>query len=163
MIDMLVRLYELPDPVDLYAGVEEKGIVLRRARPYERHIVADWVGKHFSPKWVSEVKIAFSRQPVTCYIATRDKEILGFVCYETTAKGFYGPTGVSEAARGTGIGKALLYKALYSLKELGYVYGMIGGVGPREFYEKTCGAVEIPGSDPGIYTDILPDPENPTH
>jgi len=159
MIDMLVRLYELEDQSELYARVEEQGIILRRARAYERHIVSDWVGKHFSPKWVSEVKIALSRQPVSCYIATKDKEILGFACYDTTAKGFYGPTGVGEAARGTGIGKALLYKSMFALREQGYVYGMIGGVGPREFYEKAINAVEIPGSDPGIYRDILPDPE----
>jgi len=159
MIDMLVRLYELEDQSELYAKVEQQGIILRRARAYERHIVADWVGKHFSPKWVSEVKIAFSRQPVSCYIATKNKEVLGFACYDTTAKGFYGPTGVGEAARGTGIGKALLFKTMFALKDQGYVYGMIGGVGPREFYEKAIGAVEIPGSDPGIYRDILPDPE----
>ena len=158
MIDMLVRLYELEDPAEMYARVEQQGIILRRARAYERHIVADWVGKHFSPKWVSEVKIAFSRQPVSCFIATKDKEILGFACIETSSKAFYGPTGVSEAARGTGIGKALLYKSMYALREQGYVYGIIGGVGPREFYEKAIGAVEIPGSDPGIYRDILPDP-----
>jgi len=66
---------------------------------------------------------------------------------------------VGEAARGTGIGKALLYKSMFALREQGYVYGMIGGVGPREFYEKAINAVEIPGSDPGIYRDILPDPE----
>ncbi len=156
MIDMLVRLMELPDTSEIYSKVEDQGIILRRARAYERHIVAAWVGENFSAKWESEVKVAFSRQPVTCYIATRDKEIIGFACYETTAKGFYGPTGVSEAARGTGIGKALLFKCLEGMAELGYVYGMIGGVGPREFYEKACGAVEIPGSDPGIYTDILP-------
>jgi len=99
MIDMLVRLYELPDTQEVYARVESQGIVLRRARAYERHIVATWAGEQFSPKWESEVKVAMSRQPVTCYIATRDKEILGFACYETTARGFYGPTGVSEAAR----------------------------------------------------------------
>ena len=157
MIDMLVRLYDLPDTGDVYARVEKQGVILRRARAYERHIVAAWAAEHFSPKWESEVKIAFSRQPVTCYIATKDKEILGFACYETTAKGFYGPTGVSECARGTGIGKALLFKSLEGLKDLGYVYGMIGGVGPRDFYEKVCGAVEIPGSNPGIYRDILPD------
>ncbi len=157
MIDMLVRLYELPDTKEIFERVESQGIVLRRARAYERHIVAAWAGENFSPKWESAVKIAFSRQPVTCYIATKDKEILGFACYETTAKGFYGPTGVSEAARGTGIGKALLFKCMKGLKDLGYVYGMIGGVGPREFYEKAIGAVEIPGSDPGIYRDILPD------
>ena len=159
MIDMLVRLYELEDPSPIYSKVDEQGIILRRARAYERHIVADWVGKHFSPKWVSEVKIAFSRQPLACYVATRDKEILGFACYDTTAKGFYGPTGVGEAARGTGIGKALLYKCMYALREQGYVYGIIGGVGPREFYEKAIGAVEIPGSSPGVYRDILPDPQ----
>ena len=157
MIDMLVRLYELPESAGVYGRVEEQGITLRRARAYERHIVAAWAGEQFSPKWESEVKVAFSRQPVSCFIATRDKEILGFACYETTAKGFYGPTGVSEAARGTGIGKALLFKCMEAMKDLGYVYGVIGGVGPREFYEKTIGAVEIPGSDPGIYRDILPD------
>ena len=154
---MIVNLYELPDSVELYEKVEEQGIILRRARAYERQSVANWVGEHFSPKWVSEVKVAMSRQPVTCFIATRDKEILGFACIETTAKGFYGPTGVSEAARGTGIGKALLFKTMEALRESGYVYGIIGGVGPREFYEKVCNAHEIPNSDPGLYTDILPD------
>jgi GNAT superfamily N-acetyltransferase len=157
MIDMLVRLYELPDAGEIYAGVEDQGITLRRARAYERHIVAAWVAEHFSPKWESEVKVALSRQPVSCYIATRDKEILGFACYETTARGFFGPTGVGEDARGTGIGKALLFKCLESLKELGHVYGVIGGVGPKEYYQKACGAVEIEGSDPGVYRDILPD------
>lgn len=154
---MIVNLMELPDSGDLYKSVDEQGIILRRARAYERQSVANWVGEHFSPKWVSEVKVAMSRQPVTCFIATRDKEILGFACIETTAKGFYGPTGVAEAARGTGLGKALLFKSMEALRESGYVYGVIGGVGPREFYEKVCNAKEIPGSDPGIYTDILPD------
>ena len=156
MIDMLVRLYELPETRDLYEAVETQGITLRRVRVYESHIVADWAGKHFSPKWASEVRVACMRQPVTCYIATRDREILGFACYETTACGFYGPTGVSEAAQGSGIGKALLFKCMEGLKDMGYVYGVIGGVGPREFYEKVCGATEIVGSDPGIYRDILP-------
>ena len=154
---MIVNLYELPDTRELYEKVEAQGIILRRARAYERQSVANWVGEHFSPKWVSEVKVAMSRQPVTCFIATRDKEILGFACIETTAKGFYGPTGVGEAARGTGIGKALLFKSMEALKESGYVYGVIGSVGPREFYEKVCNAHEIPNSDPGLYTDILPD------
>ena len=45
MIDMLVRLYELPDTGEIYAGVEDQGIVLRRARAYERHIVAAWAAE----------------------------------------------------------------------------------------------------------------------
>jgi GNAT superfamily N-acetyltransferase len=156
MIDMLVRLYDLPDSRDLYRKVEEQGITLRRARAFEKHTVAEFARSHFSPKWVSEVEVAITRQPVACFIATKDKSILGFSCHDTTMRGFFGPTGVSEGARGTGIGKALLFKSLEALRELGYAYAFIGGVGPREFYAKACGAIEIPGSDPGIYADILP-------
>ena len=125
---------------------------------YERHIVADWVGAHFSPKWVSETKVAFGRTPVSAFIATRKCEILGFSCYETTAKGYFGPTGVMEQERGSGLGTALLFKALEAMCSDGYAYAVIGGVGPKEFYEKTCGAFEIPGSDPGVFADLLPDP-----
>lgn len=156
MIDMLVRLYDLPGSGEIYRKVEEQGIVLRRARAFEKHTVEEFARTHFSAKWVSEVGVALSRQPITCFIATRDKTVLGFACFDTTARGFFGPTGVSEAARGTGIGKALLFKSLEALREQGYAYAFIGGVGPREFYEKACGAIEVPGSDPGIYGDLLP-------
>ena len=156
MIDMLVRLYDLPDSAALYQDVAAKGVTLRRARAFEKHTVAEFARVHFSAKWVSEVGVAMTRQPVACFIATRDKQILGFACYDTTLRGFFGPTGVSENARGLGLGKALLFKSLEALREIGYAYAVIGGVGPREFYEKACGAVEIPGSDPGTYTDLLP-------
>lgn len=156
MIDMLVRLYDLPDAWELYQRVEAEGVVLRRARAFEKHTVAAFAAAHFSPKWVSEIEVAMSRQPIACHIATRDKQVLGFACHDTTMRGFFGPTGVSEAARGLGLGKALLFKSLEALRELGYAYAVIGGVGPREFYEKACGAIEIPGSDPGTYTDLLP-------
>ncbi len=43
-----------------------------------------------------------------------------------------------------------------ALREIGFAYAIIGGVGPKEFYAKNCGAIEIPGSDPGTYTDLLP-------
>jgi GNAT superfamily N-acetyltransferase len=156
MIDMLVRLYDLPESATLYQAVAEKGVTLRRARAFEKHTVANFAKANFSEKWVSEVEVAMSRQPITCFIATRDKQILGFACYETTQRGFFGPTGVSEEARGLGLGKALLFKALEGLRDIGYAYAVIGGVGPKEFYAKNCGAIEIPGSDPGTYTDLLP-------
>lgn len=157
MIDMLVRLYDLPDTEAAYAKCAGAGFLLRRPGAYEKHLVADFARRHFSPKWGSEVEVAFSRQPISCFIATRNGEVVGFACYETTAKGYFGPTGVVEDARGGGVGKALLFKCLEGLREMGYAYGFIGGVGPREFYEKVVGAVEIPGSDPGIYVDILPE------
>ena len=156
MIDMLVRLYDLPDPAALYQDAAAQGVTLRRARAFEKHTVAAFARANFSEKWVSEVEVAMSRQPIACFIATRDQQILGFACYDTTQRGFFGPTGVSENARGLGLGKALLFKALEGLREIGYAYAIIGGVGPKEFYAKTCGAIEIPGSDPGTYSDLLP-------
>lgn len=156
MIDMLVRLYALPDSTETYEKVAGNGVTLRRARAFEKHTVAAFAREHFSEKWVSEVEIAMTRQPIACFIATRDKAILGFACYDTTQRGFFGPTGVAESARGLGVGKALLMKALEGLRDIGYAYAIIGGVGPKEFYAKHCGAIEIPDSDPGTYEDLLP-------
>jgi GNAT superfamily N-acetyltransferase len=156
MIDMLVRLYDLPDASALYGDIAAKGVTLRRARAFEKHTVAAFAREHFSEKWASEVEVAMTRQPVACFIATRDRRILGFACFETTQRGFFGPTGVLEDARGLGLGKALLLKSLEALREIGYAYAIIGGVGPKEFYVKACGAIEIPGSDPGTYADLLP-------
>lgn len=158
MQDMLVRLCGLPDSRPLYEKVKIAGVILRRPGVYEKHLVEAFVAEHFSPKWVSEVSVAMTRQPQACYIATKDKKIIGFGCYDTTCKSFFGPTGVSEDARGLGVGKALLFKCLEGLKELGYAYAIIGGVGPKEFYEKAVGAIIIPGSEESIYQDILPEP-----
>jgi len=94
-------------------------------------------------------------QPITVYLATRAAEVIGFAGYECTRRGFFGPTGVAENARGQGIGKALLLAALWGLREMGYVYGVIGHAGPIEFYQQAVGAIVIPDSDPGIYTDLL--------
>ncbi len=155
MTDMLVRLYDLPDSSTVYAEIAQKGIILRRARAFEKHKVETFVREHFGDKWASEVEVSMSRQPLACFLATRDRQIIGFACYDTTLRGFFGPTGVYEEARGLGVGKGLLLKSLEALRELGYAYAIIGGVGPKEFYAKACAAIEIPGSDPGTYTDLL--------
>lgn len=158
MVDMLVRLYALPEVEGIYARTAAQGVVVRRPRAFEKLAIEHWVGENFSPKWVSEVSVAMSRQPPSCFIATREQLILGFVCYDVTARGFLGPMGVGEKTRGSGLGQTLLFKALEALREDGYAYAIIGGVGPREFYAKSVGASVIEGSAPGIYTDLLPDP-----
>jgi len=161
MIDMLVRLYDLPPLAPVEAAIEKLSaddIIIRRPGAYEKHLVAAFIQEHFSPKWVSEFEVSMSRQPASCWIATHRQKVIGFACYETTAKGFFGPTGVDTAYREKGLGKTLLLKSLHSLKELGYAYGFIGGVGPQAFYEKACNATVIENSTPGIYQDILPEP-----
>lgn len=156
MKDMLVRLMELPDASELEKRLLEKEkIVFRRAIAPEKHLVSEWVMEQFGAYWKSEVEVAFSRQPVSCWIAQRGNDILGFACYESTARNFFGPTGTKETERGKGIGKVLLIKSLESLREMGYAYAIIGGVGPAEFYEKAVGAKLIEGSEVSIYQHLL--------
>ena len=154
MSDLLVRLYDLPH-FEAEGKVAQAGIVVRRAIPPERHVVLDWIGKQFSAGWVSEASVALSSLPVTCWVAVKDGQMLGFACHDATAKGFFGPTGVLEAARGQGIGEALLIATLKGMREAGYGYAVIGDPGPVEFYRKRLDALEIPNSKPGVYAGML--------
>lgn len=149
MADLLVNLLHLPEPQ------ANTGFIIRRAQPFELTPVRRFVAKNFSQAWADEISVGFARQPISVYIATIDRELVGFAAYECTRRGFFGPTGVIEAARGKGAGKALLLAALNALREMGYVYAIIGAAGPVHFYQKTVGAIVIPGSEPGIYTDLL--------
>ena len=156
MKDMLVRLMDLPDISELEKKLTEKEkIVFRRAIAPEKHLVCEWVLEQFGAYWQSEIEVAFARQPVSVWLAQRGNQILGFACYESTARNFFGPTGTLESERGKGIGKVLLIKSLESLREMGYGYAIIGGVGPAEFYEKAVGAKIIEGSEVSIYQNLL--------
>lgn len=157
MHDMLVRLYRLPSAEPLRSRLAEQGITLRRCHPFEAHILEAWVGQHFSRRWVCEARVAMSHQPSGCLVATVAGRIVGFVCCDATARGFIGPMGVAEEARGAGVGKALLLAACEQMRAQGYAYAIIGGVGPADFYRKAVGATDIADSTPGIYEDILPD------
>jgi GNAT superfamily N-acetyltransferase len=149
MPDLLVNLLKLP-PLE-----ETEGFIVRRAQPFELSPVRRFVAENFAPSWADEISIGFARQPISVYIATIDRELAGFAAYECTRRGFFGPTGVLQSARGKGIGKALLLACLWSLREMGYVYAIIGAAGPVRFYQKTVGAIIIPDSEPGIYMDLL--------
>lgn len=155
MTDMLVKLYDLAPLHPFLERQREQGIKIRRAIVPEKHLITAWVKDHFSEYWHSETEVAFSRQPVSCFIATAEKQLIGFACYDTTALGFFGPTGVGEVARGKGTGGALLMTCLHDMHNKGYGYGIIGGVGPVGFYEKICGATVIPDSTPSVYGGML--------
>jgi GNAT superfamily N-acetyltransferase len=155
MPDMLVKLYELPPLEPLLAEQRDRGVLIRRALSPEKHHVTAWVGRHFSAFWVSECEAAFSRSPLSCFLALADGRLVGFACHDVTFKGFFGPTGVSEAARGRGIGHALLLASLHDLRAMGYAYAVIGAAGPTEFYKKAVNAIEIPDSQPGPYAHLL--------
>ena len=155
MPDMLVNLLKLP-PVDLaIEDLAKIGIVIRRAQPFEITPVMELVEREFSIAWADEISVGFANKPVTVFIATFGGQVVGFAGYECTRRAFFGPTGVIEEMQSRGIGKALLLACLDGLRELGYVYAIIGRAGPVQFYESSVGAIAIPDSDPGIYTDLL--------
>jgi GNAT superfamily N-acetyltransferase len=151
MADLLVKLYdwkpsERPSP---------EGVNVRRAFAAEKRLVAQWVAEHFGERWASECEISFARQPVACFIATDDLDVVGFATYDSTARGFFGPTGVMETARHKGVGRALLLATIQDMASQGYAYCIIGATTALDFYRKEFAAVEIPDSTPGFYRGML--------
>jgi GNAT superfamily N-acetyltransferase len=151
MADMLVRLYDLPDLDARRRKLEPLGITIRRPNVWEKPLLLEWIRLHFGAAWTAECDTAFSTRPATCFIAIANQALVGFACYDCTRLNFFGPTGVAEAARGKGIGTALLLACLQAMSANGYAYAIIGGLGPTEFYARAVGATPIEGSTPGIY------------
>jgi GNAT superfamily N-acetyltransferase len=151
MADLLVKLYDLK----LSQPQPPAGISVRRAFAAEKRLVAQWVGRKFGERWASECDISFMRQPVACFVATNDFDVLGFATYDATARGFFGPTGVAEDARHKGIGRALLIAALQDMAGNGYAYAIIGATTSLDFYRREVNAIEIPDSTPGFYEGLL--------
>lgn len=151
MADLLVKLYDLrlqePKPIE--------GIVVRRAFAAEKRLVGQWVLKNFGERWASECDIAFMRQPVACFVATNDFDVIGFATYDATARGFFGPTGVAPDARHKGVGRALLAATLNDMAFKGYAYAIIGATTSIDFYRHEVNAMEIPDSTPGFYEGML--------
>lgn len=155
MPDMLVNLLKLPPLEPLLDELRSAGVVVRRAQTWEATPVREFVARNFDVAWADEIAVGYARQPVSIYLAAREGRVVGFAAYECTRRAFFGPTGVAESERGRGVGRALLLACLWGLRELGYAYGVIGGVGPVAFYERAVGAIVIPDSAPGVYADPL--------
>lgn len=151
---MLVRLYDLPDASLYYRRAEEAGVAVRRADPWDHARYRRFVEGTFGELWAVEADLAYRQSPITAFVAEREGRIVGFAAYECTRRGYFGPTGVQPDERGRGIGGALLFRSLESMREMGYAYAIIGGVGPQDYYEKVCGAFVIPGSEVGIYGSL---------
>lgn len=160
MPDMLVKLYELDDDWHFLATQRKQGVVIRKPLGPEKDLVFQWVADNFGAAWAAEADCALAGLPRTCFVAVEDTDIVGFACYDATALGFFGPIGVGPSHRKKGTGKALLCACLLDMKLKGYGYAIVGAVKETAFFEKTVGAVEIPGSAPGVYGARIRKPES---
>ena len=143
-MDLLVNLYDMgAKPLDLAPGLS-----VRRALSPDRDKVLDFVGRHW-PAWTGECAAALARSPAGCFVAVEEHKIVGFACYDATARGYFGPVGVAPDQGGRGVGRALLYAALDAMREDGYGYAVIGWMDSAlEFYEKSLKVFPIPDSQP---------------
>ncbi len=154
--DLLVKLYNLSGEIPNIAKLKEAGIEIKRALPADKHLIVSYVKNTFSERWAGECDVSLSIMPATCFVAVKDKNIIGFACYNATCLNYFGPTGVTEAFRNNGIGKALLFKCLLAMWEEGYAYAIIGWVEDAlEFYQKTVNAIVIEDSFPGVYQRLI--------
>jgi hypothetical protein len=156
-MDLLIKLYgsTIGSNDALGSPIAREGVDIRKPIGPEHTTVARWVEKQFGVGWASEVQVALANRPVSAWLATRSGELLGFACYDATARGFFGPIGVSEAARGQHLGAALLLACLRDMRTVGYGYAVVGGVGAPEFFRRVAGATEVPDSTPGMYAGML--------
>ena len=157
MADMLVKLYPLPAAPGLEESLRAKGVTIKKALAPDMSKVIAFAVDNGYPNWADELRVCFANQPVSCYIAVKDKQVIGFGCYESTARGFFGPTLVAESARRQGVGKALLLACLASLRELGYAYAFIGWPDPEaiHFYQEATGGMMIPDEGHGVYSRMI--------
>jgi hypothetical protein len=155
MADMLVKLYALEGDMPLLSEQAAQGISIRKPIGPEKRFIVEWVGRHFSGSWASEADVALTRVPGGCFIAAKGDTLIGFACYDATALGFFGPIGVLEGNRGNRTGTALLRACLLDMRWKGYGYAIIGRSGASGFFKKAAGALEIPGSSPGMYRHCL--------
>lgn len=155
-MDLLIRLYDLPDFSKRLDKVKRQAVNIRRARTHEKVQLVEWVLNLFGPGWAGECEMAFGRQPISCLIATQKGEIIGFACHECTCRDFFGPIGVKEDSRNYGVGAALLAQSLMAMTAMGYAYAIVGDGGDQqEFYRRVVEIQPIAGSTPGIYADPL--------
>lgn len=155
MSDMLVKLYDIEDDFGLENKLKKQGVRLFRIMPPDIGRATEFA-RTFGEGWANECLAACTNHPASCFVAVKEKKIIGFACYNATAKDYFGPAGVLQSERGHGIGKALLIKCLLAMRWEGYAYAIVGGVsGAEEFYRKTVGAVVIEGSSPGLYSTMI--------
>lgn len=152
-MDMLVKLYEVQDCPELMEKLKAEGVLIKKAMTPDLTKITSWVRETFGQGWADECTAGILSDG--CWIAVKDKKVIGFACYDATMKDFFGPTGVAEDMRGHGIGKALLIRCMISMRERGYAYAIIGSAGPKDFYKKAVGAVGIEGSIPGAYRNMV--------
>ena len=146
-MDLLVNLYDLQSKFQ-QEQLEKNEIVIKRAMSSDKTQILKFINDEYTQNWADESENAFSNHPISCFVAIKKGQIVGFSCYDATAKGYFGPIGIKSSEKGQHIGQGLLHHTLLAMKENGYGYAVIGWVDDAlNFYKKTTKVMEIPDSE----------------
>ena len=113
---------------------------MHRLTPQEWPAFEVWMRETWGETWAAEARASLRRRPVSCFVAVEDGTYLGFAAYDTNRAGWFGPMGSSPAARGRGVGSALLRACLSDYLDAGRTSCEIAWVGPVDFYARTVEA-----------------------
>jgi len=117
-------------------------IDIRRATLGDAESLCEFLRDNSWQGWEAEVMTALDNVPPTLYLAFSDENIFGFSAYDSNNKdtGWFGPLGVAENERHTGVGCALLRQCLRDIQAQGHEMAIIPWVDAIAFYEKCVGA-----------------------
>jgi GNAT superfamily N-acetyltransferase len=142
MIDYEIDLLDFRIPRTV-AETKLEGVTDRRAQLGEKRKLMEWAAETFSPSWGLGISEAFEFDPPRIWIAEKDGKTLGFCMYGTTEPYGLGPIGVDPEWRKHGLGSALLFNSLSSMREEGQRMAVIGWTNQLFFYSQVPGIRRI--------------------
>jgi GNAT superfamily N-acetyltransferase len=130
---------------DTRAAVEQLargGVEVRRATPADAAALDRFFAANFGEDWRFEAGLALANDPPALHLALEGGAIIAFSAHSTQNRewGFFGPMGTTDAARGRGVGRVLLWECLNDLRDAGHTTCVIPWVGPIAFYADAVGA-----------------------
>lgn len=108
-----------------------------------RDRILEFIGSEFGKIWRFESERAFENEPATIFYAVDARgDVCAFSAHEANNRGlgWYGPAGVRQSQRRSGLGRELLIASLRDLRELGHTRAIIPWAAALSFYEKVSGA-----------------------
>jgi len=146
-VDYLVALrgFSIPRRIQRLRGeLEKRGIEITLATKAVSESLCGWVKEKFGPGWAYEVAISIENAEKTrsgTLVAKDVKtgEIIGFSTHGALERDWFGPIGVDEKNRKSGVGSVLLFESLKLIRLNGVTEATIPWTGHLFFYTQVPG------------------------
>lgn len=146
-VDYLVELkgFLVPRRIQrLRDELDKRGIAITLATKAGSESLCGWVKEKFGPGWAYEVANSIENAEKTrCRtVVAKDVktgEIIGFSTHGALERDWFGPIGVDEKSRKSGVGSVLLFESLRLMRLNGVVEAVIPWTGHLFFYTQVPG------------------------